>query len=118
MGFLNDVLENAKYVVTKVGNKASGTYDIAKLKAIKAKLEYEIEKRYKVLGNKYYKLSKVNAFTQDTVKAEIREIDELVEHRERIIKQICEARNLKHCPSCGKYQNTDKPFCADCGHKF
>ncbi len=118
MGMLNDFLENAKNCVYKVSEKASDTYDIAKLNCTKSRIKSDIDKCYKAVGNKYYICVKNDRLDKADFSAEISKIDELHTQLENIQQQINFAKNLKRCPVCGKAQNGDKPFCADCGSKL
>ncbi|MBR2715273.1 MAG: hypothetical protein IKB73_03595 [Ruminococcus sp.] len=118
MGMINDFIENAKVVVQKFGEKANDTYDIAKLKSVKCRINNDIEKKYKALGNKYYILSKENKLEDADFKAEITALDELYAQYDSIVKQIDNVKNMKRCPVCSKLQSGDKPFCAYCGSKL
>ena len=118
MGMFNDLLENAKAVAQKFGEKANDVYDITKLNAIKSRINSDIEKSYKALGNKYYILSKNSQLETADFSKEISALDELHAQKDTIIKQIDDLKKLKRCPVCGKAQSGDKPFCADCGSKL
>lgn len=115
MGIFNDFLENAKAVAVKVSEKASDTYDITKLRALKSKIENDIKKHYKALGCKCYKLYKEDQLEASLIAEDISAIDELMEQRDNVIKQICDAKNLKRCPVCNKAQSNDNQYCCDCG---
>lgn len=118
MGMFNDILENAKAVVQKFGEKANDVYDITKLNAVKSRINCDIEKNYKSLGNKYYILAKSSQLDTADFSKELTSLDELHTQLDTIVKQINDLKNLKRCPVCGKAQNGDKPFCADCGSKL
>ena len=118
MGMFNDLLENTKAVVQKFGEKANDVDDITKLNAVKTRINCDIEKSYKALGNKYYILSKSSQLDTADFSKEISALDELHAQKETIIKQIDDIKKQKRCPVCGKAQSGDKPFCADCGSKL
>ena len=111
-------LENAKSVAQKFGEKANDVYDITKLNAIKSRINCDIEKSYKALGNKYYILSKNSQLETADFSKEISALEELHAQRDTIAKQIDDLKKLKRCPVCGKAQSGEKPFCADCGAKL
>lgn len=118
MGMFNDILENTKTVVQKFGEKANDVYDIAKLKAVKSRISNDIDKIYKSIGNKYYILYKGEKLENADFSGELTALDELHDQYDTIVKQINDLKNLKRCPVCGKTQNSDKPYCADCGAKL
>lgn len=118
MGMFNDLLENSKAIAQKFGEKANDVYDITKLNAHKSRINSDIEKAYKALGNKYYLLAKGEKIDSADFSTEIANIDELISQRDNLLKQIEDIKNLKRCPVCGKAQSNDKPFCADCGTKL
>lgn len=118
MGMFNDLLENAKAVVQKFGEKANDVYDITKLNAVKSRIGCDIDKGYKALGNKYYSLAKGSQLDTADFSKELSSLDELHAQYDTIVKQIEDLKNLKRCPVCGKAQSSDKPFCADCGSKL
>lgn len=118
MGMFNDILENAKAVAIKFGEKANDVYDITKLSAVKGRISSEIDKCYKALGNKYYILHKEEKLMNADFSSELSALDELHTQYDTIVKQINDLKNIKRCPVCGNAQNTDKPFCADCGAKL
>ena len=118
MGMFNDLLENAKAVVQKFGEKANDVYDITKLNSIKSRINCDIEKSYKALGNKYYILAKSEQLETADFSKEISALEELHAQRDTIANQIDDLKKLKRCPVCSKPQSGDKPFCADCGAKL
>ncbi len=118
MGMFNDFLENAKAVAVKFGEKANDIYDVTKLKAVKTRIGNDIDKNYKILGNKYYLLHKGGNLENADFSNELATLDELHDQYNTIVKQINDINNLKRCPVCSKAQSGDKPFCADCGAKL
>ncbi len=118
MGMFNDVLENAKDAFFKFGEKANDVYDITKLSALKNRISSDIDKEYKKLGKEYYKLSKSDNFNTADFSSFLSTLDELHAQYDTIVKQIEDIKSLKRCPVCGKAQEKDKPFCADCGSKL
>lgn len=118
MGMFNDLLENAKAIVLKFGEKANDVYDITKLNAVKTRISSDIDKAYKALGNKYYILSKGEKLEGSDFSSELSTLDELHTQYDTIVNQIDDLKKMKRCPVCGKAQSGEKPFCADCGSKL
>ncbi len=118
MGIFNDILENAKEVFLKFGDKANDVYDVTKLNALKVRISSDIDKEYKKLGNEYYQLHKREELNTADFSETLSSLDELHNQYDTIVKQIEDIKNLKRCPVCGKAQENDKPFCADCGSKL
>lgn len=118
MGMFNDFIDNAKAVAQKVGEKTSDAYDITKLSAVKCRISNDINKNLKALGKQYYTLYKDNKLDTAVFSKQIAVLDDLYAQYDTIVKQIDDIKNLKRCPVCGKAQDTDKPFCADCGAKL
>ena len=118
MGMFNDFLDNAKAVVQKMGEKANDVYDISKLSTVKCRLSSDINKSLTALGKKYYTLAKDSKLDTADFREQIATLDDLYAQHDTIVKQIENLKNLKRCPVCGKAQDSDKPFCADCGAKL
>ncbi len=118
MGTFNDFLENAKAVAFKVGEKVSDTYDIAKLKTLKARVERDLSKQYEVLGEKCYCSFKEDNLSTVDFSENIEKIDDLLQHRSDILKRIEDLKNLKRCAVCGAPQKADNSHCSECGSKL
>lgn len=118
MGLFNDILENAKAVMTDFGEKANDVYDVTKLNALKCRIKSDIDKAHKALGERYYTLAKDSKLDTADLSAEIKVLDELYAQYDAVKKQIDDIKKLKRCKVCGNTQTTDKPFCADCGAKL
>ncbi len=118
MGMINDIIENAKEVFLKFGEKANDAYDVTKLNALKSRIGSDIDKAYKKLGEEYYQVCKSEKLDTADFSALLSTLDELHAQYDTIVKQIEDIKNLKRCPVCGRAQENVKPFCADCGAKL
>lgn len=118
MGMFNDILENAKEVFLKFGEKANDVYDVTKLGALKSRIGSDIDKEHKKLGKEYYQLHKSGKLDTADFSDLLSSLDELHTQYDTIVKQIEDIKSLKRCPVCGRAQEGNKPFCADCGSKL
>ncbi len=117
MSVFNDVLENARIVAEKVGEKANCAYDVTKLNLAKNRIKAEIKSKYQLLGKCYYESSKEDASTVDCTEL-ISQIDELYAQLKNILAQIDSMKNIRRCPVCHQPSNSQKPYCSSCGNKF
>ena len=102
MGILDDVVINAKTAAEAVGKKAGQIVDVSKLRFNVAELNAEISKRYEALGEYVYENCR-EALAEDAESVgKMAEIDELVNQRNILTKELVDKQNKVVCPSCGK----------------
>ncbi|MFQ6828992.1 MAG: hypothetical protein ACLRSY_04660 [Acutalibacter sp.] len=118
MGILDDVVINAKTAAEAVGKKAGQIVDVSKLRFNVAELNAEISKRYEALGEYVYENCR-EALAEDAESVgKMAEIDELVNQRNILTKELVDKQNKVVCPSCGKQSPITASYCSSCGAKL
>ena len=118
MGILDDVVINVKTAAEAVGKKAGQIVDVSKLRFNVAELNAEISKRYEALGEYVYENCR-EALAEDAESVgKMAEIDELVNQRNILTKELVDKQNKVVCPSCGKQSPITASYCSSCGAKL
>lgn len=114
---------------SKLGKKASETYQITKEKAATLTEELKlkgqindakdkIEDLYKEIGQKVFEEIKAgNDVVREEISEKIEEISKLQEKIEKTQVEILALKKLKKCASCGAELELDSEFCSKCGLK-
>lgn len=112
---------------TKLGKKASETYQITKEKAttlseelkLKGKIsdaKEKIDDLYKEIGNIVYEEIKANQdVSRDIITQKCDKISELKAQIEKYEKEILTLKKIKKCENCGADLEIDAEFCSKCG---
>ena len=109
---------NAKTAAEAVGKKAGQIVDVSKLRFNVAELNAEISKRYEALGEYVYENCR-EALAEDAESVgKMAEIDELVNQRNILTKELVDKQNKVVCPSCGKQSPITASYCSSCGAKL
>ena len=106
MGILDDVVINAKSAAEAVGKKAGQIVDVSKLRISVAEGEYVYESCREKLAEDAESVGKMA------------EIDELVNQRNALTKELVDKQNKVVCPSCGKQSPITASYCSNCGAKL
>ena len=94
------------------GKKAGQIVDVSKLRINVAELNAEISKRYEALGEYVYENCR-EALAEDAESVgKMAEIDELVNQRNILTKELVDKQNKVVCPSCGKQSPITAPTAA------
>ncbi len=118
MGFIDDVVVNAKSAAEMVGKTAGKIVDVSKLKINLAEINAEIKESYEALGKYVYENSRT-LFSEDTeAVAKINAIDDFIAQAEAIKKDLMDKQNKLSCPKCGKLSGVGVSFCSECGTKL
>ena len=114
---------------SKLGKKATETYQITKEKAttiseelkLKGKISDAkdcIEDLYKEIGKKVFEEMKSGKdVIKDEIVDKIEEISELHDKIEKIENQILTLKKIKKCSNCGVELEIDAEFCSKCGQQ-
>lgn len=112
---------------SKLGKKATETYQITKEKAttiseelkLKGKIsdaKDNIEDLYKEIGEKVFEEMKSGKdVIKDEIIDKIEKISELKEKIEKLENQILALKKIKKCDNCGTELELDAEFCSKCG---
>ena len=118
MGILDDVVINAKTAAEAVGKKAGQIVDVSKLRINVAEVNAEISKRYEALGEYVYESCREKLAEDDETVGKMAEIDELVNQRNALTKELVDKQNKVVCPVCGKHSPITAAYCSNCGTKL
>lgn len=118
MGILDDVVINAKTAAEAVGKKAGQIVDVSKLRINVAELNAEISKRFEALGDYVYENSREKLAEDAEALGKMAEIDELMNQRDALTKELVDKQNKVVCPVCGKQSPTTAQYCSNCGTKL
>lgn len=114
---------------SKLGKKASETYQITKEKAttlteelkIKGQIndcKDKIEDLYKEIGKKVYEEMKINNdVAQELILEKVEEIKKLEDKIEKAQSEILSLKKLKKCINCGAEIDEKDGFCSNCGKR-
>ncbi len=118
MGFIDDVVVNAKSAAEIVGKTAGKIVDVSKLKINLAEVNSEIKEGYENLGKYVYEHLRTQLSDDAEATAKMVGIDNLNEQAESIKKELMDKQNKVSCPQCGKLSPIGVSFCSDCGAKL
>ena len=118
MGILDDVVINAKSAAEAVGKKAGQIVDVSKLRINVAELNTEISKRYEALGEYVYETCREQLAEDAEAVGKMAELDELVNQRNAVTKELVDKQNKVVCPTCGKQSPSTALYCSNCGAKL
>ena len=118
MGILDDVMINAKTAAEVVGKKAGQIVDVSKLRFNVAELNAELSKRYEALGEYIYENCRECLAEDAESVGKMAEIDELVNQRNALTKELVDKQNKVVCPVCAKQSPITASFCSNCGAKL
>ena len=118
MGILDDVVINAKSAAEAVGKKAGQIVDVSKLRINVAELNAEISKRYEALGEYVYETCREQLAEDAEAVGKMGQLDELVNQRNAVTKELVDKQNKVVCPTCGKQSPSTALYCSNCGTKL
>ena len=114
---------------SKLGKKATETYQITKEKAAKVSEELKlkgkisdnkdkIEDLYKEIGEKVFEEVKNGRdVVREEIQSKVDEISTLKAEIEKIETEILALKKIKKCDGCGIELELDAEFCSKCGKK-
>ena len=114
---------------SKLGKKASETYQITKEKAttiteelkIKGKIndaKERIEELYLEIGKKVFEeINAGNDVIREEINQKVEEINRKKEEIEKANAEILALKKLKKCISCGAEMDINNGFCSNCGKR-
>lgn len=115
MNFFDDILDSAKNVFEKTGEKAEEIIDKGKTQVRIMKLRSELRNCYTRLGLRVYNKSKAGEDFCSDIEIKIHEIDTLREQIADLKEQSELIKYSKKCKNCGSYNDKEDEFCLDCG---
>ncbi len=118
MGILDDVVINAKSAAEAVGKKAGQIVDVSKLRINVAEVNAEISKSYEALGEYVYENCREKLDEDAEAVGKMEEMDELVNQRNTLTKELVDKQNKVVCPGCGKQSPISAAYCSNCGTKL
>lgn len=118
MGFLDNVINTGKNVVSTAGKKTDEAVRFSKLKIKESQLNGDIKSKFEKLGALIYQMAKSGDKDNEAFDAYIAELDECYAQLSEIDKQFDEMRSEVACPSCGTKTKNDNMYCPKCGAKL
>ena len=113
------ILSELKNTADKVAKKSGELVEISKVKLSIASTKSEINAQFKALGETVYLAQKEDS---DVGAEKIEEIigilDGLYERLDNLAEINSALKNERICPSCGKSNPLNQPFCGGCGSKL
>lgn len=111
---LDQILDKAREAAGAVAKKTDDVVEFSKLKYERSKLNAELARFYKELGQATYASVKGDE-TAETMDALIEEIELLFLDMAALDDLIAEKRKLIICAKCGAKINQQSAFCSACG---
>lgn len=118
MGFLDNVINTGKNVVSSAGKKTDEAVRFSKLKVRETQINGDIRTRYEKLGELIYQMAKAGEKDDAAFNEQIAGIDACYNELADIAKQFDEIKNLVTCPKCGSKCKDDMSYCPKCGAKL
>lgn len=115
MNFFDELIETAKVVSLKTGEKAEELIDKGRTQMQISLLRKELRKSYARLGLRVYNKAKAGEDFGDVVEMRINEIDLLREQIADLKDQAEMIKYSKKCKNCGVYNDKEDEFCLNCG---
>ncbi len=118
MGFLEDVINTGKNVVSTAGKKTDEAVKMSKLKIKKTQINSDIRGKYEKLGELIYQMKKSGEQNNEAFDEAVAAIDDCFAQLDEIDKQIDELKDQVTCPKCGAKTKDENLFCPKCGAKL
>ncbi|MCI8350552.1 MAG: hypothetical protein HFJ86_05205 [Oscillospiraceae bacterium] len=114
MGFVDELLDKAKYVAAKAGEKTNELVEVSRLKLACVGLNTNLEKQYQKLGHIVYDMVKSEENNEEAVFQCVDEIDQIMAEMQEINGKIDEMKG-NICPTCKKVNPEGAVYCCFCG---
>lgn len=114
MGFVDELLDKAKYVAAKAGEKTNELVEVSRLKLACVGLSTNLEKQYQKLGHIVYDMVKSEENDEEAVFQCVDEIDQILAEMQEINGKIDEMKG-NICPTCKKVNPDGAVYCCFCG---
>ena len=114
MGFVDELLDKAKYVAAKAGEKTNELVEVSRLKLACVGLNTNLEKQYQKLGHIVYDMVKSEENNEEAVFQCVDEIDQILAEMQEINGKIDEMKG-NICPTCKKVNPDGAVYCCFCG---
>ena len=118
MGFLDNVINTGKNVVSTAGKKTDEAVRFSKLKVKETQVNSDIKNRYEKLGELIYQMAKSGEKDNAAFDEAIAGIDQCYADLADIDRKLDELKNRVTCPSCGAKLKDDNAYCPKCGAKL
>lgn len=118
MGFIDDVVVNAKSAAEKVGKTAGKIVDVSKLKIGIAETKANINENFEALGKHVYENARALFASDAEAAAKMVEIDTLKASLDALSQDLMDKQSKIACPSCSKLSPVGVAFCSECGTKL
>lgn len=118
MGFIDDVVVNAKSAAEKVGKTAGKIVDVSKLKIGIAEAKANINENYEALGKHVYENCRALLASDAEAAAKMAAVDTLKTSLDALNQDLMDKQSKIACPSCSKLSPVGVTFCSECGTKL
>jgi NADH pyrophosphatase NudC (nudix superfamily) len=126
---VSDIFGKIKSGARKVAKKTNTTVDIKRVEMEIGSTKKQMDDLYRKLGEMVYDNKAMNAPENSEVAgivAKISDLKQLIISKEEEIKDIKVGKvgtpmpepGKRFCPNCGKVNDVDNKFCAECGTKM
>lgn len=118
MGFLEDVFNTGKNVVSTAGKKTDEAVKLSKLKIKESQINSDIRTKFEKLGEMIYQMKKSGEQDNAAFEEAVAAVDECYTQLDDVRRQIDELKNQVTCPKCGLKTKDENSFCPKCGTKL
>lgn len=118
MGFLEDVLNTGKSVVSTAGKKTDEAVKLSKLKIKETQINNDIKGKFEKLGEMIYQMKKSGEQDNEAFEEAVAAVDECYAQLDELERQKDELKNQVTCPVCGIKTKDENAFCPKCGAKL
>ena len=116
--FIDDAKRTVSVATSKVIKTTGEMYERSKLTLSISKIQNDIEKLYRDIGEMIYLGHGDNNISLDSVTDKCYEIDAKKQELDALKLQRATAKDAKLCSDCGAEVNVSSSYCAKCGNKF
>ncbi len=126
---VSEIFGKIKRGAVKVGKETDKAVDIKRVEMEIRSTKKQMDDLYRKLGEMVYDSKAMNAPENSEVAgivAKLSDLTHLIISKEEMIKDIKVGKvgtpmpepSKRFCPNCGKVNDTDSKFCAECGAKM
>ena len=115
MSIIDETISKAKIVADVTTKKANEIANVTKANVKLYDTNSTLDRVYCELGKIVYAAVKSETENGEDVGEKIRVLDELIEQKTALIKEIADLKGKKICGGCGSQNDGESKYCSKCG---
>lgn len=118
MSIVDETISKAKAVADVTAKKATEIANVTKANVKLYETNNTLGEVYEELGKIVYSAVKNETEYGEDVEEKIRVLDELIQKKSALIKEIADLKGKKICGQCQSVNDGESSFCSKCGNQF